>query len=110
MYLGGTHGGLESRESVVEGAENGDHAFRVRMALLQRVPDQRRPLRQRSHRRRKSHPETISTTLDLDGDNEMKCSCFCCSASSSSRAGDTSVVLLTYVILTVGCRMPITRQ
>lgn len=37
-HLSGTHGGFESGEAVVEGAENGDHTIRDGLALLQRLP------------------------------------------------------------------------
>lgn len=37
VNLGGTHGGLEGGEAVVEGAENGDHVVGDGLALLQRL-------------------------------------------------------------------------
>lgn len=49
MDLGGAHGGLERGEAVIEGAEDGDHGVRVPLALPQRVPQHRRPPRQRVH-------------------------------------------------------------
>lgn len=37
VNLGGTHGGFEGGEAVVEGAENGDHVVGDGLALLQRL-------------------------------------------------------------------------
>ena len=49
IYLSGTHGGFESREAVVEGAENGDHVFGAGLALLQRLSYGRSSLAQSLH-------------------------------------------------------------
>lgn len=49
FYLGGAHGGVEGGEAVVEGAEDGDDPIGDGLALLQRLPQQLRPLRQRLH-------------------------------------------------------------
>lgn len=47
--LDGAHGGVERGEAAVEGAEDGDDGVRGRLALPQRLPQQRRALRQALH-------------------------------------------------------------
>lgn len=65
FYLGGAHGGIEGGEAVVEGAEDGDHAVRVGLALLQRLPQHPRPPRQRIHRLRHPHSTVLVTSAKL---------------------------------------------
>lgn len=50
VYLDGAHGGVERGEAAVEGAEDGDDGVGHGLALLQRLPQQRRALRKGLHR------------------------------------------------------------
>jgi len=47
--LDGAHGGVERGEAAVEGAEDGYDGVRGLLALVQRLPEQRRALRQALH-------------------------------------------------------------
>ena len=47
--LDGAHGGVERGEAAVEGAEDGDDGVGGRLALPERLPQQRRALRQALH-------------------------------------------------------------
>lgn len=66
-HLDGAHGGVERGEAAVEGAEYGDDGVGDLLALLQRLPQQRRALRQALHLHRRhplpglrTHRETVS--------------------------------------------------
>uniref|UniRef100_A0A0A9F2S2 Uncharacterized protein n=1 Tax=Arundo donax TaxID=35708 RepID=A0A0A9F2S2_ARUDO len=71
-HLGGTHGGLERGEAVVEGAEDGDHPVRVPLAPPQQVPQHGRPPRQGVHRLRKRRHRHTSSSRPHGGQIERK--------------------------------------
>lgn len=77
MNLSGAHGGFESGEAVVEGAENGDHAVGDCLTLLQRLPYGCSSRLQALHRLRDPHrslsgklpPQfAITSTNEMNGE------------------------------------------